>query len=375
MLQAPDCHMDPQEAQPGIPEQSTYFDPEAPDVSEQQFSASLDAVDPKPSFVLDDAENKLEAQATPQLAPADEPRLQPLETGHAIVNEPDTPLSTMGDDWRDQVSAKVNHYKSRKAPKVRYPSLHLQFEPPPSRVRANPEFEPQLSTDLPLQVEIPRSRQAPENPVSLEATARVIEFPRPAGPPSPLDELAEPLLDRPRILEAPGLVPPPPALGGILIEGAKEQTPERRPGFDMPLSCAPLGRKLSAAGVDGLLVATGLAIFGYVLFRFHAPLQPSKPIFEAAAIVIAVLWCAYQYAFLVYTGSTPGLRTCRLALTRFDGRPVSRNLRRWRVLASFLSCISLGLGYAWCFLDEDQLSWHDRITKTHLACAQPADHS
>jgi len=25
------------------------------------------------------------------------------------------------------------------------------------------------------------------------------------------------------------------------------------------------------------------------------------------------------------------------------------------------------LGYAWTFLDEDQLSWHDRITKTHLA--------
>jgi hypothetical protein len=36
-------------------------------------------------------------------------------------------------------------------------------------------------------------------------------------------------------------------------------------------------------------------------------------------------------------------------------------------LASFLSAASLGLGYAWCFLDEDQLSWHDRITKTHLA--------
>jgi hypothetical protein len=32
-----------------------------------------------------------------------------------------------------------------------------------------------------------------------------------------------------------------------------------------------------------------------------------------------------------------------------------------------LSLASLGLGYAWTFLDEDQLSWHDRITKTHLA--------
>lgn len=375
MLQALDRKMDPQEAQPGIPEQSTYFDPDAPDVSEQQFSASLDAVDPKPSFVLDDPESKIEPQATTLPSPSDGEPLHSPETGDPILNEPNAPLSTMGDDWRNQVSAKVNHYKSRKAPKVRYPSLHLQFEPPPARVRTSVELEPQLSDDPPLQVEIPRSRPVPENPVSLEATARVIEFPRPAGPPPALDELAEPLLDRPRILEAPGLVPPPPALGGILIEGAKEPTPERRPGFDMPLSSAPLGRKLSAAGVDGLFIAAALAIFGYMLFRFNAPLQPGKLIFEAAATVVAVLWCAYQYAFLVYTGSTPGTRICRLALTRFDGRPVSRNLRRCRVLASFLSCISLGLGYAWCFFDEDQLSWHDRITKTHLACARPADQS
>ena len=82
---------------------------------------------------------------------------------------------------------------------------------------------------------------------------------------------------------------------------------------------------------------------------------------------MATLWPAYQYALLVFCGTTPGLRVARLAVTRFDGTPASRTLRRWRVLASLLSCVSLGLGYAWCFLDEDQLSWHDRITKTHLA--------
>jgi len=25
------------------------------------------------------------------------------------------------------------------------------------------------------------------------------------------------------------------------------------------------------------------------------------------------------------------------------------------------------LGYAWCFFDEDQLCWHDRITRTYMA--------
>jgi uncharacterized RDD family membrane protein YckC len=71
----------------------------------------------------------------------------------------------------------------------------------------------------------------------------------------------------------------------------------------------------------------------------------------------------------VFSKATPGLRLAKLQVTRFDGAPASRSLRRWRVLASLLSCASLGLGYAWCFLDEDQLSWHDRITRTHLGAA------
>jgi uncharacterized RDD family membrane protein YckC len=88
---------------------------------------------------------------------------------------------------------------------------------------------------------------------------------------------------------------------------------------------------------------------------------------EVAAALTVTLWFAYQSAFLVFCGTTPGLRVARLKISRFDGAPASRNLRRCRVLVSMLSFVSLGLGYAWSFLDEDQLSWHDRITKTHLA--------
>jgi uncharacterized RDD family membrane protein YckC len=118
-----------------------------------------------------------------------------------------------------------------------------------------------------------------------------------------------------------------------------------------------------------------LAVFGYFFLRFNAPIQQPKPALQLAAILAAVLWPAYQYAFLVFTGTTPGLRLTCLAVTHFDGTPVSRKLRRWRVLASLLSCVSLGLGYAWCFLDEDQLSWHDRITRTHIAPVNSANRS
>jgi uncharacterized RDD family membrane protein YckC len=81
----------------------------------------------------------------------------------------------------------------------------------------------------------------------------------------------------------------------------------------------------------------------------------------------AVFWTAYQYLLLVYTGTTPGLKLAKLQLSRFDGAAVPRKTRRWRVVASVLSGLSLALGYAWCFLDEDRLCWHDRITRTYMA--------
>jgi hypothetical protein len=43
------------------------------------------------------------------------------------------------------------------------------------------------------------------------------------------------------------------------------------------------------------------------------------------------------------------------------------------VLASYLSAASLGMGYAWVFLDEDVLCWHDRITHTYLAPKRSAN--
>jgi uncharacterized RDD family membrane protein YckC len=386
------------------------FDPDAPDLSEQQFSASLEAEPERPAFVVDAGEGPTEIEGiflrsaqTELLSDSSgdsRPRLSSrVELDNSISsqehpNHTDSVISIKTDgrdarlptinsrvepasqsvasdpapDWRDQVSAKVNKYKSSKAPKVRYPSLQLQFDPPAPRRRGEMDIERDLPVETAMRdVEVPQARQVHQAFVTLEATARVIEFPRQASPPPIGDELAEPVLDRPRIVEAPALLPPPPALGGILIDEVGGQEPERRPGFDMPLQTAPLSRRLLAGAVDGLFVAGALTIFGYTFLRFNGPIQQWKLALQVTATLVAILWPTYQYAFLVFTGSTPGLRLARLAVTHFDGTPVPRGLRRWRVLASLLSWLSLGIGYAWCFLDEDQLSWHDRITKTHLA--------
>ncbi|HYL13229.1 MAG TPA: RDD family protein [Terriglobales bacterium] len=199
---------------------------------------------------------------------------------------------------------------------------------------------------------------------------RIIEFPRSSLAPIPaLDELAEPMVDRPRIVDAPEITPPAPALGGIILEPPEPEA-EKRPGFEIPLRAASSPRRILAGALDALIVTVACALFGYIFLNLTAFVPPFSQLLALGAGIAGFFWAGFQYLLLVYTGSTPGLRLARLRLSHFDGSPVSRRTRRWRVAASILSALSLGLGFAWCYLDEDALCWHDRITRTYLAPAE-----
>jgi len=310
--------------------------------------------------------------------------------------------------WRDELSARLNRYRARrKVRPPRYPSLSLRFEAPevPASTNAQsvfstPEFEPVSNQALALDgmrhepsaaaetVGQARTSETAPQPAHQSAghstghsavhptvhpTAKIIEFPRFAWgpPPPPPDQLAEPVSERPRILEVPEVAPPPPALGGITMEAAEQQEVEKRPGIDIPLQSAPLGRRFLATLIDGTIVAAALGLFGYIFWKVAAVRPPLVQILGLAAAIPCLFWSAYQYLLIVYSASTPGLRVSGLELSRFDGTATPRALRRWRVLAACLSGLSLGMGYAWVFLDEDALCWHDRITHTYLAPRKP----
>lgn len=297
--------------------------------------------------------------------------------------------------WRQEVAARLNRYQSRHKPRPpRYPSLRLRFAVETSGEAAGnafdaPDFAQRMTAahhalaldgfadssahDLQMaaSASLPLSGAHPRHEVPALAppnTAKIIEFPRSwTPPPPPLDQLAEPVTGRPRILDAPEVVPSPPALGGITIEPELQPELEKRPGIDFPLQAAPLARRILSAAIDDAIIAVASALFGFVFWKMTAIRPPRFQMVGLAAGLSAAFWALYQYLLVVYSGSTPGLRLAGLELAGFDGSPVNRRLRRWRVLASYLSAVSLGMGYAWVFLDEDALCWHDRITHTYLA--------
>lgn len=291
--------------------------------------------------------------------------------------------------WRREVAARLERYRARRKPRApRYPSLRLPFDSAEGWSRPLPSSAPPSATTaasalvcehVAVQME---DRQTPDAPPfsellitkEPEQAGKIIAFPRSAAIPVFLaDELAEPVLERPRIVEAPEVLPAPPALGGILMEPASNREPERRANADFALPSASLARRLLAGLVDGLILGVALAGFAAVFLRLNPEPVPLPLLAGGLAVVAALLWAAYEFLLVVYTGSTPGLRAARLQLARFDGSPVRRHLRRWRVLASFLSALSLGLGYLWSVLDEDGLCWHDRITRTHVQSATPTE--
>lgn len=375
--------------------QPSLVDPEAYDASEQVFAASLEQTvsNRPPRFVVEEEKSvgSKETLSEPRLQEApvnDQETSGVAETAGESSEPPHVKVAGDPDSWRRELADRLSHYRARRRPREpRYPSLQLKFESEPVWNHSSTDA-PASETSTPLSsvplapslLESERPADAPRirlaEPADLpralfsvarEATAKVIEFASYSAPVRPFDELAEPVIGRPRIVEAPELVPPPPALGGISIEQVVEPANERRPGFEIPLQAAPMGRRMAAAGIDAGLVITAVAAFAYIFFRMTVePFSPVK-VAGAALFLAAGFWCAYQYLLLVYSGTTPGLKLAKLELQRFDGDPVPRRLRRWRVLASALSGVSLGLGYAWCLLDEDELCWHDRITRTYMA--------
>jgi uncharacterized RDD family membrane protein YckC len=206
-------------------------------------------------------------------------------------------------------------------------------------------------------------------PPPAPTVAKILEFPRFvwAPPPPPPDQLAEPVVARPRILEVPEIAPELPALGGITMDAAPRKEAGRQPGIDIPLNRASLARRILAGAIDGLIVLCASVLFAAIFWKVAAVRPPAVQMLALAAGIPYLFWAAYQYLLIVYAADTPGLRLAGLTLVRFDGAATNRCLRRWRVLASYLSGASLGMGFVWAFLDEDALCWHDRITRTCLA--------
>ncbi len=128
---------------------------------------------------------------------------------------------------------------------------------------------------------------------------------------------------------------------------------------------ASIDRRLMAFAVDFAAVTAGFLGF-LLVFAASTPHLPAGATAAAlAGAVYLALWVLYQALFFSLSGATAGMQYAHIALCTFDDQNPTRLALRKRLGAWWLSCLPLGLGFLWCFVDEDNLSWHDRITRTY----------
>ncbi|MFT4115007.1 RDD family protein, partial [Silvibacterium sp.] len=133
----------------------------------------------------------------------------------------------------------------------------------------------------------------------------------------------------------------------------------------LPLHVAPMQDRIMATLVDVALVSIAFLLFVLVFVASTPHLPTGKPALAAAGAVLGVFFVIYQWLFFSFSEGTPGMQYAKIALCTFEDENPTRKEMRGRIAALLLSALPLGLGFLWAFLDDDRLSWHDRITRTY----------
>lgn len=131
---------------------------------------------------------------------------------------------------------------------------------------------------------------------------------------------------------------------------------------DAPVAL-PLHRFIAAA-MDASMILIAVGLFLTVFLLAGEQLVFNKQVIPVFVGVVGLMWALYHSFWCLANGETPGMRFAGLRVTNFDGRKADRKQRTVRQFAFVLSVLSAGVGLAWAFVDEENLTWHDHISKT-----------
>jgi uncharacterized RDD family membrane protein YckC len=133
---------------------------------------------------------------------------------------------------------------------------------------------------------------------------------------------------------------------------------------------APLEDRQLAGIIDAacLLFAFGgfVALFG----SLGGQLTLSKMNAAVYLAALSVVYFQYFALFTVFGATTPGMMFRGLQVMSFSGEPPTPRQMLLRSAGYMLSAATCFIGFLWALWDEDQLTWHDRLSKTYLSSAQ-----
>jgi uncharacterized RDD family membrane protein YckC len=93
----------------------------------------------------------------------------------------------------------------------------------------------------------------------------------------------------------------------------------------------------------------------------------------SAAVCVAtfaVVYMQYFALFTIFGGTTPGMMLRGLQVVSFSGEPPTPRQMVLRSVGYMLSAGTFFLGFLWAMWDSDELTWHDRLSRTYLSVEQ-----
>jgi len=249
-------------------------------------------------------------------------------------SEPETEQRTA---WRGELAQRLNAYRTRRrkpAPNVR--QSQFSFEEPPRKIPSGAAVaEPFISEGEDFSFTIAIGR--PAKKFVQEESRMVIDV----SVPSEAETGSHTPVQPEQTMPQPGLYP-------------VASIDDRRLAGLVDLGC--------------LLFAYGgfLMLFGSLGGQFTL----SKLTAVVYTTTFAIVYLQYFALFTIFGGTTPGMMLRNLQVTSFSGEPPTPRQMLLRSMGYMLSAGTFFLGFLWSMWDEDQLTWHDRLSRTYLSATQ-----
>ncbi len=172
------------------------------------------------------------------------------------------------------------------------------------------------------------------------------------------------VIEESRMIIDVSLPPDADALSPALAPGEERKS---LPGLH-PVASIDDRRLAAVIDLVCLLFAYGgfLTLFGSLGGQFTL----SKLSAAVYAIAFAIVYLQYFALFTVFGGTTPGMMMRGLQVVDFSGEPPTPRQMLLRSAGYVLSMGTFFLGFLWALWDEDELTWHDRLSRTYLSVAQ-----
>ena len=159
----------------------------------------------------------------------------------------------------------------------------------------------------------------------------------------------------------------PPDSGTLQQTNLAEEERRSLPGLH-PVASIDDRRLAGLIDLACLLFAYGgfLMLFG----SLGGQLTVSKLDAAVYTTTLAIVYLQYFALFTIFGGTTPGMMMRGLQVVSFSGEPPTPRQMLLRSAGYILSAGTFFLGFLWVMWDEDELTWHDRLSRTHLSAVE-----